>query len=165
MYVSRDLEWSVLQEFCKKLEVLDTHPDKTLIVVVSPDYSATVGMHVAHHLSKDGEMLDLTYLEVPYPDETVSDYRAEFLNQLNPYGIRIYQNYENVLLLEAGVITGKNYTWITECLDSAAIKYYTAALFENIDSIYKSDIVGRYYSEKLRELEFYWEKPNNHWSK
>jgi hypothetical protein len=165
MYVSRDLEWTVLQDLCKRLETLDTHPSKTLVVVVSPDYSATVGMHVAHHLSKDGDMLDLTYLEVPYPKEEVDTYRKQFLNNINPYGIRIYQNYENVILVEAGVISGKNYTWITECLDIASIKYYTAALFENIDSIYKSDIVGRYYSEKLHELEFYWEKPNNHWSK
>jgi hypothetical protein len=165
MYVSRDLEWTVLQDLCKGLETLDTHPNKTLIVVVSPDYSATVGMHVAHHLSKDGEMLDLTYLEVPYPKEDVDTYRKQFLNNINPYGVRIYQNYENVILVEAGVISGKNYTWITECLDIASIKYYTAALFENTDSIYKSTVVGKYYTHSEEELEFYWEKPNNHWLK
>jgi hypothetical protein len=164
MYVSRDLEWTVLKELCRKLESLDTHPSKTLVVVVSPDYSATVGMHVAHHLSKDGEMLDMTFVDVPYPDEDKVSYIRQLLDQTNAMGIRKFQHYDNVILIEAGVITGKNYTWITECLDVAGITYHTAALFENMDSIYKSDIVGRYYKESDRELEFYWEKPNNHWS-
>lgn len=163
MHVSRELEWTVLQELCRKLENLDTHPNDTLLVIVSPDYSATVGMHVAHHLSKDGEMLDIAYIDVPYPGEDKGAYIKQFLDQTNDNGIRKFHHYKNVLLVEAGVITGKNYTWITKCLDVAAIKYYTAALFENLDSTYKSDVVGRYYSEHLRELEFYWERPNNHW--
>lgn len=163
MHVSRDLEWTVLQELCKKLEKLDTHPNDTLLVIVSPDYSATVGMHVAHHLSKGGEMLNMAYIDVPYPGEDKNEYIKKFLDQTNENGIRKFQHYKNVLLVKAGVITGKNYTWITNCLDVAAITYYTAALFENLDSTYKSDVVGRYYSEQLRELEFYWERPNNHW--
>ncbi len=163
MYVSRELEWTILQELCRKLEKLDTHPSKTLMVIVSPDYSATVGMHAAHYLSKDGEMLDIQFLNVPYPGEDVFSYKKTFLDQTNDAGIRSYHNYDNVVLIEAGVITGKNYTWITECLDIAGINYYTAALFENLDSIYKSDVVGRYYRESDRELEFYWERPNKHW--
>jgi len=163
MYVSRELEWEVLQDFCKKLETLDTHPNDTLVIVVSPDYSATVGMHAAHHLSKDGEMLSMAYLEVPYPGESLEDYKKQLMDSMNPYGIHLYKNYKNVILIEAGVITGKNYTWITECLDSASISHYAAALFENTESIYKSTIVGRYYTHSEQELEFYWEKPNNHW--
>jgi hypothetical protein len=50
-------------------------------------------------------------------------------------------------------------------LDIANIKYYTAALFENTESIYKSTVVGKYYTHSIEELEFYWEKPNNHWLK
>ena len=164
MYVSRDLEWTVLKSFCRGLEKLDTHPSNTLVVIVSPDYSATVGMHAAHHLSKDGEMLDITFIDVPYPDEDKNIYIKQMLDQTSSMGIRKFQKYKKVILIEAGVITGKNYTWITECLEVAGIDYYTAALFENIDSIYKSDIVGRYYKHSDRELEFYWEKPNNHWS-
>jgi hypothetical protein len=163
MYVSRELEWEVLQDFCKKLETLDTHPNDTLVIVVSPDYSATVGMHAAHHLSKDGEMLSMAYLEVPYPGESLEDYKKQLMDPMNPYGIHLYKNYKNVILIEAGVITGKNYTWITECLDSASISHYTAALFENTESIYKSTVVGKYYTHSQEELEFYWEKPNNHW--
>ena len=164
MYVSRELEWTVLQELCRKLENLETHPSDTLVVVVSPDYSSTVGMHVAHHLSKDGEMLDMTFIDVPYPDEDKNVYIRQMLDQTNSMGIRKCQHYKKVILIEAGVITGKNYTWITECLEVAAIDYHTAALFENLDSIYKSDVVGRYYKHTDRELEFYWEKPNNHLS-
>lgn len=163
MYVSRELEWTVLQELCRKLEKLDTHPNHTLVVTVSPDYSATVGMHVAHHLSKDGDMLDMSTIEVPFPGEDVLHYKQAFLNQLNENGIRKCHYYKNIILVEAGVITGKNYTWITECLDIAGITYHTAALFENLDSIYKSDVVGRYYRESDRALEFYWERPNKHW--
>jgi hypothetical protein len=163
MYVSRDLEWTVLQELCRKLESLDTHPDDTLLMVISPDYSATVGMHVAHHLSKDGEMLDMIYVDVPYPDEDATEYQRNFLSQANESGIKRLHYYKNVILIEAGVITGGNYTWLTHCLDVAGITYKTAALFENIDSKYKSNVVGRYYKESDRQLEFYWEKPNKHW--
>jgi len=130
-------------------------PDKT-----STEYKSFFDFH--KDLCLNGAMMDGVYIN-PFLYWHLNIWHTE-VDVIDARG-RIYQNYENVLLLEAGVITGKNYTWITECLEAASIKYYTAALFENTDSIYKSDIVGRYYSENLRELEFYWEKPNNHWSK
>jgi hypothetical protein len=160
MKVSRQLEWTVLKDLCSKLDNLTTHPENTLAVIVSPDYSSTVGMHVAHHLSKDGEMLDLAYIDVPYPDEEKQPFIDKFLKS---DAIQSYKKYHHVLLIEAGVITGGNYTWITNILKENSIEYVTVTLFQNIHSKYNCDIVGRYYDHNLHELEFYWEKYNKHW--
>lgn len=162
MYVSRNGEWIALEILCQKLESFETDPSNTIVVTVSPDYSATVGMHVAHHLSKNGEMLPIKYIEVPYPDEDVEIYKQKFLDSSSENSIHTYKD-KKVILVEAGVISGKNYQWITNYLKEAGIKYITAALYENVFSTYKSDAVGEYYNHNIRELEFYWERHNNHW--
>lgn len=162
MYVSRNTEWIAIENLCKKLESFETDPSNTILIIVSPDYSATVGMHVAHHLSKNGEMLPIKYIEVPYPDEDVESYKSKFLDSASENSIHTYKD-KQVILVEAGVISGKNYQWITTYLKQHNINYITAALFENVFSIFKSDAVGQYYNHNTRELEFYWERFNNHW--
>ena len=39
----------------------------------------------------------------------------------------------------------------------------TLTMFENIDSKFKSDLVGEYYNDKTQDLTFWWEKENKHW--
>jgi hypothetical protein len=36
-------------------------------------------------------------------------------------------------------------------------------IFENIDSRFKSDLVGEYYDDKTEDLTFWWENDNKHW--
>jgi hypothetical protein len=36
-------------------------------------------------------------------------------------------------------------------------------LFENIGSVFKSDIVGSYYDDQTQDLTFYFERYNKHW--
>ena len=157
MYVTREIEWEAFLSLARALDIYKTHPSNTLMVIVSPDYSSSIGMMMAHHLSKDGEMLDIAFIDVPYPDENVNTYMGKFMTNSS---IQKYKKYSQVILIEAGVISGKNYSWITKILDDNEIKYITAALFEHEDSVFKSAAVGMYYNS---ELEFYWEKFNNHW--
>lgn len=157
MYVTREIEWEAFLSLARALDIYKTHPSNTLMVIVSPDYSSSVGMMMAHHLSKDGEMLDIAFIDVPYPDENVNTYMGKFMTNGS---LQKYKRYSQVILIEAGVISGKNYSWITKILDDNEIKYITAALFEHEDSAFKSEAVGMYYNS---ELEFYWEKYNNHW--
>ena len=157
MYVTREIEWEATQLLAEALDGFVTHPSNTLMVIVSPDYSASIGMHMAHHLSKDGEMLDIAFIEVPYPDQDVNIYIQKFLNSGS---LANYKSYKQVILIEAGVISGKNYTWITNILNQHNIPFITSTLFEHTNSQYKSDAVGMYYNT---DLEFYWERHNTHW--
>lgn len=157
MYVTRTIEWEAFENLANALDKFTTHPSDTLMVIVSPDYSSSIGMMMAHHLSKEGEMLNIAFIDVPYPDENVNQYIGRFCTDGS---LEKYKKYKQVILIEAGVISGKNYTWITNILKQEKINYITAALFEHEKSTYKSDTVGMYYDS---ELEFYWEKHNNHW--
>jgi len=74
------------------------------------------------------------------------------------------KKWTNFVLIEAGVIRGSNYTWITKIMNST-IKgnIYTIALCENIYSSFKSDFVSLYYDGTQEDIHFWWEQPNNHW--
>jgi hypothetical protein len=140
----------------------DLNPTNTIVVMVSPDYSATVAMHMAHALSKDGEMCDLMMVDVPYPDQDKRVFVRKLARQLI-LAEKIYQNY---LLVEAGIIRGGNYSWICEEMskyipqDSDII---TTTLYENVHSKFKCDIVAAHYDDKLEDLTFYYEEYNKHW--
>jgi hypothetical protein len=69
-----------------------------------------------------------------------------------------------IVLVEAGIITGSNYTFIVNVLTNIVDKeVITVAQYENIHSIFKCDVVGRYYNWEQEQLEFYWERENKHW--
>ena len=163
MYVTRDHEWQTIQEVCKKLEAIEISPLDTCVAVVSPDYSYTVAMHVAHHLSKGGEMLDMVNIEVPYPDESSDLYYDCFLDPKSKDGIRNFHLYKRVILVEAGIITGKNYTFLKNVFTLHNKEVITVAQYENVHSQFQSDVVGEYYDSEKEELEFYWERYNKHW--
>jgi hypothetical protein len=163
MYVNRDHEWLTTQVVCKSLEAYETSPVNTCVAIVSPDYSASIGMHVAHHLSNEGEMLDMLYIDVPYPDEAPDYYRDKFLDPNNPNGIVSFYKYDKVVLVEAGIITGGNYTFLEKVFNLHKIDLITVAQYENVHSKFQSDVVGEYYDSEVAELEFYWERYNKHW--
>ena len=82
MYVTREKEWDALVKVCQMLQNKEgLVPGKAAVAMVSPDYSATAAMHIAHHLSQGGEMLDIVCVEVPYPDEDPEPYCKQFANR------------------------------------------------------------------------------------
>lgn len=160
MYVTRNDEWDALQDVCILMgRFEDTiHPEDTVVLNVSPDYSSTVAMQLAHYLSKDGEMLNMVSVDVAYPDEDNTKYHKKFSKQITKL-----LKYKTVILVEAGVITGKNYTFMHKELVDAGYNVISVALYESDASEFKSDVVGRYYDPLEGELEFYFETYNKHW--
>jgi len=139
---------------------LDISPSKTCFLCVSPDYSSVVAQHLSHGLSQDGEIYHIEAVNVPFPDESETEYAQVFARRIAEW----QQEWDSFVLIEAGVIRGGNYTWITDIMEeSGATNYYTVALCENIRSRFKSDFVSLYYNNDMHDLHFWWERPNNHW--
>lgn len=158
LVITREMEWDAIKDLCSQIPA-EFNASNTLVVMVSPDYSGTVAMHVAHHLSFDGEMCDIISVDVPYPDEKVEPFIKEAFNKFS--GLE----HENILLVEAGIIRGGNYTWMTELLaETTNSRVITSTLYENIHSKFKSDYVARYYDNSTEDLTFYYERYNKHWS-
>ena len=161
MYVTREKEWEAITQVCTVLEKIPhLKPGKAVVLMVSPDYSATAAMHVAHHLSHGGEMLDIVVVDVPYPDEDPQPYRSIFIERT----CAALHSYESVILVEAGVITGGNYNFYANHLIELGFKVVSVALFENWHSKFQSDVVGFYYDHQKEPLEFYFERDNKHWN-
>lgn len=140
-------------------------PDNTLVIMVSPDYSATVAMHVAHGLSKDGEMCDILPIHVAYPDENVEPYLAKAIKDIDAWFEFTDSKYKNYLLVEAGVIRGGTYSWLTNLLNvKLQGNIITTSLYENIGSKFKSNVVAEYYDDTIQDLTFYYERENKHWT-
>ena len=165
LFISQDKEMALIQEMSYKIQMSDwdIHPSKTCFLCVSPDYSSIVTQHLSHSLSMDGEIFHIEAVNVPFPDEDNKKYRIDFEINFAQWMLE----WDNFVLCEAGVIRGGNYTWITECIqnynDLCGHNFYTLSLCENIGSKYKSDLVSLYYDDKVEDLHFWWERPNNHW--
>ena len=163
LFISQDREMALIQEMTYKIQVsnFDIHPDKTCFLCVSPDYSGIAAQHLSHALSKDREIYCIEAVNVPFPCEDPKPFQDSFREAYK----KLHEKWENFLLIEAGVIRGGNYSWITKTMkDVATNKYYTVSLCENTGSKYKSDLVSLYYDDVRQDLHFWWEKPNKHWS-
>lgn len=158
MKVDRKEEWKTIKKVCKDLEKYNVNPYNGVILNISPDYSSSVSMHIAHHLSYMGEMMQMIHIDVPYPDEDPIPYRNKFIEKIPLF------DKQKIVLVEAGIITGSNYTFMCNELSNIKGKeIITVAQYENIHSIFKCDVVGRYYDWNKNQLEFYWERENKHW--
>lgn len=141
------------------------HAGNTIIVTVSTDYSSFIGQYLRHQLSHDGEICDGFGVDVPYPDQDFDEtFRANVRTMFATHARDI--DGKTILLVEAGVIRGGNYTTLVNLIRddigrTEPIK--TLAMYENVGSRFKSDYVGRYYDDATDDLTFWWEKPNNHW--
>lgn len=163
LFVSRSDEWDALLELqtdikFKYNEVI--HPKNTLIINVSPDYSSTVAMHLAHALSKDGDMLDVLPVDVPFPGEMPDKYQRAFREFLDYHHL----NYDNFILVEAAVLTGGNYTWMIEMMEQQGIDrshIITAALYQSELSTFTCDCAGVVFKGPM--VEFYYERYNKYW--
>ena len=162
LFISQDKEMALIQEMTYRIKRanLDIHPSDTCFLCVSPDYSGIVTQRLSHSLSVDGEIFHIEAVNVPFPDENPLKYQVDF--ELN-YAEWLL-DWKKFVLIEAGVIRGGNYTWITQTMEKFMEgNYYTVALCENIGSTFKSDFVSLYYQDSQIDLHFWWEQPNNHW--
>ena len=66
--------------------------------------------------------------------------------------------WKRFVLIEAGVIRGGNYTWITNVLKNIApeCEFTTLTMYENVHSKFHSDIVGNVYDNEVEDLHFWW---------
>lgn len=164
-FITREKEWELIQKLLTIVDSSDFDPSTTTVIMASPDYSATVAMHLAHAWSRNGDMLPILPVDVTYPDETSNKYIVKFYNQL----ATLKQHNElpkKFVCVEAGIIRGGNWKWILEALHDFGYNredIVLVALCENLLSAVKSDYVGEYYNDNAEELMFYFERFNKHW--
>jgi hypothetical protein len=167
LIVSAAQEKKLIAELTNKVheKYPDLSAENTLVIMVSPDYSATVAMHIAHRLSKYGEMCDILPIHVAYPDEDIYNYVRKADQDIDSWFKFSDASYKNYLLVEAGVIKGGTYTWLTKLFNKKVTgNVITVSLYENIGSRFKSDVVGKYYDDTKQDLTFYFEAYNKHWN-
>ena len=160
-FISREKEWELINKLLTIIDNSQFNPNTTAVLMVSPDYSATIAMHLAHAWSVEGEIIPIIPVDVPYPDESADDYIWKLaIEQMN------IRKYSKLILIEAGIIRGGNWKWLLESLKAmgyARNDITLIAMCENINSITKSDFVGEYYDDSKEELMFYYERYNKHW--
>lgn len=161
--VSFEDEKFLIEKISYKLIRDGFNSDNTVVITVSTDYSSVIGQALRHLLSINGEICDGFGVDVPYPDETWDDkYIDELDSIMSIYGHKLEG--KRILLVEAGVIRGGNYTFLDKYLNAIGVTdIYTVAMYENIGSAYISNYVGEYYNNDKQDLTFWWETDNNHW--
>lgn len=169
LLVTRDKEGELIEKLLElfKNQYPTINASNALVVMVSPDYSASAAMHLAHYLSYDEEMCELLCIDVPYPDQDVDLFLIRASENIHQHLKHASKTYDNIVLVEAGVIRGSNYKWLTRLFTMiypTSPNIITTTLYENIHSAFKSDVVAEYYDDNNEDLTFYYEKPNKHWS-
>lgn len=135
--------------------------ENSTLVAVSSDYSSIAWQVLRHDLSYEGEICEGFTVDVSYPDqEWTWDMQNKILNTCLGFSFK-----KHLILIEAGVIRGNNYRFLTKLL---ALHFpnqivITATLFENVHSVFKSDHVAEYYDDTVSDLTFWWETYNKHW--
>lgn len=161
-FITREREWQLIQRLQTIVDCSDFDPADTAVIMASPDYSATVAMHLAHSWSQHGEMLPIIPVDVTYPDEDAKPYIDKMIMQAGDI-----RPYNKLVLIEAGIIRGGNWEWMLDVLTGVwgfnRQDITLVALCENIHSRVKSDYVAEYYDDEKEELMFYFERFNKHW--
>lgn len=161
-YITREQEFDLITKLLTIVDNRTFNPSDTAILMVSPDYSATVAMHLCHAWSVDGNIIKPIAVDVPFPDEKSDSFKAKLISQQQEL-----KQYKKLVLVEAGIIRGSNWKWIVETLiDDLGYtrdQLTLVALCENINSKTKSDYVGEYYDDDIEDLTFYYERYNKHW--
>jgi len=163
--VEWDTELRLMNELSNILLSNDLNASNTIIVTVSTDYSSVTGQYLRHQLTNKGEICDGFGIDVPYPDESFDDkFVKEVCDMFKMHWDSIGD--KTILLVEAGVIRGGNYTKVVNIIKNElgiTQPVLTLTMYENIHSKFKSNFVGEYYDDEIQDLTFWWELPNNHW--
>jgi len=158
-------EFELLSILTDKLLSEGFNSSNTIIVTVSTDYSSVVGQYLRHQLTHNGEICDGLGIDVPYTDQTFDEkFVKEICDMFNIHKDSIED--KTILLVEAGVIRGGNYTKVVDIIRNElklTQPISTLTMYENIHSKFKSDFVGEYYNDDIEDLTFWWEMDNNHW--
>lgn len=161
-FITRTHEWDLINKLLTIVDSSEFDPNTTGLIMASPDYSATVAMHLAHAWSRGGDMLSVIPVDVAYPDEPTDQYVNKMLMQ--SHDIR---QFKKIVIVEAGIIRGGNWEWMLDVLTNVweydRKDITLIAMCENIHSRVKSDYVGEYYDDDKEELMFYFERFNKHW--
>lgn len=161
-FISREKEWELIQKLLTIVDNRTFDPADTAMLMVSPDYSATYAMHLAHAWSKDGLILPIIPIHVTYPNESLQPYIERMQNQE-----REIMSFTKLVLVEACIIRGTNWMWILDVLiNDFGYKREDITLIaacENIHSKVKSDYVGEYYDDEKFEHMMYFERYNKNW--
>jgi hypothetical protein len=169
LYVSQADELAGIQkliyEFKRKFPDWVEHKE-TLMLMVSPDFSGIVSTLMAQALSDDdGNIMYTDVIHVPDPGESPDVYMQRLREQWK-YTLVAGHGLENkkFILVEAGVISGRNYNWIVDMMtndfDVPRENIITVALWQCVLSEHKCDLVANYYDCYNEDLCFWWEKPN-----
>lgn len=163
--ISQQKETDLTLELSKKLLKDNFNASNTIVVTVSTDYSSNVGQLIRHQLSYEGDICDGFGIDVPYPDQVWDEqYRFELKSLFYLYRYKLKD--KKILFVEAGVIRGSNYKYLVDFLRNKLEidnQFFFLALFENKNSIFKSNFVGDYYDNDTQDLTFWWEQENKHW--
>jgi hypothetical protein len=163
--VEWDTELRLMNELRNTLLSHDLNASNVVIITVSTDYSSVIGQYLRHQLTNKGEICDGFGIDVPYPDQTFDEKFVKEVCEMfkiHEHSIRD----KTILLVEAGVIRGGNYTKVVDIIRNElkmTQPILTLTMYENIHSKWKSDYVGEYYDDKTEDLTFWWERYNNHW--
>jgi hypothetical protein len=161
-YVEPTTEVELITSLGTELLLRGYHAGNANLIAVSTDYSSIIWQVLRHQLSHEGEIADGVGIDVPYPDQIWGDdWEDAIMTEITPIAFVG----KALILLEAGIIRGSNYTNLVELLRYRVPgrTIVTTTLFENKHSKFKSDIVMRYYDDTTQDLTFWWERPNNHW--
>ena len=163
--VNRTHELYLMNKLRDELLLKGLNSSNTVIVTVSTDYSSVIGQYLRHQLTKDGEICDGFGIDVPYPDQEFDEVLVkQVCNMFTAHADSLVG--KTILLVEAGVIRGGNYTKIVDIIRNGlgiTQPVLTLAMYENEHSKWKCDFVGEYYDDEIKDLTFWWEMPNNHW--
>jgi hypothetical protein len=166
-YIPIEEEVTLTKKLGDELLAAGFNASNSVIVTVSTDYSAHVGMWLRHHLSHNAEICDGFGIDVPYPDEIWNKKYFDEMYEMFKLHAPTFQS-KSLIFVEAGVIRGGNYTyiidWVRKRLEYNK-KLITVTLYENQHSAFKSDFVGEYYDDTIEDLTFWWEKENKHWKR
>jgi hypothetical protein len=165
-FISREKEYELINRIQTIVDDSEFDPATTAVMMVSPDYSATAAMVLAHGWSRGGDMLEVIPVSVTFPDETADFYIKKLEMELKWRRHEADGLPKKLVLVEAGIIRGGNWAWILDVLYSFGYQrsdITLVALCENIHSRVKSDYVGEYYDDDLEDLTFHFERFNKHW--
>lgn len=163
--VEWDTELRLMNELRNTLLSHDLNASNVVIVTVSTDYSSVIGQYLRHQLTNKGEICEGFGIDVPYPDQTFDE---KFVKEIHEM-FRLHKDSignKTILLVEAGVIRGGNYTKVVDIIQNElemTQPVLTLTMYENIHSKWKSNYVGEYYDDEKEDLTFWWERYNNHW--
>lgn len=165
LYISVHQELEAIESLSKNLIRDGFNAENTVVVTVSTDYSSIAGQLIRHNLSINGEIAEGFGIDVPYPDQSWD----------NLYSLNLYDTFKihekefknkTLLLVENAIIRGGNYNFLTAWLKAhyPSVEVKTLSLYENVNSVFKSDYVWDFYDNNTQDITFHFEKFNNHWS-